>query len=142
MSSVSQDNTPRRLLAQDRPAQILIVDDNNSNILILERMLQKLGYSPESTDNGRQAFSYITGKKFELILMDIMMPGIDGLELTRAIRNAESAQNPVIVAVTADVTPQNRDACFLAGVDDFLPKPVDFQALTAMIESWVPLANP
>ncbi|HNA78829.1 MAG TPA: response regulator [Turneriella sp.] len=141
MSSASQDSSPARRLANDRPAQILIVDDNDSNILILERMLQKLGYNPQSTDNGRQAFSFITGKKYDLILMDIMMPGIDGLELTRAIRNAESAQNPIIVAVTADVTAQNRDACFLAGVDDFLPKPVDFQALTAMIESWVPRAT-
>lgn len=104
-------------------------------------MLQKLGYTPQSTDNGRQAFSFITGKKYDLILMDIMMPGIDGLELTRALRNAESAQNPIIVAVTADVTAQNRDACLLAGVDDFLPKPVDFQALTAMSESWVPRAT-
>lgn len=141
MSSASQDNNAPRRLADARPAQILIVDDNDSNILILERMLQKLGYSPKSTDNGRQAFSLVTGQRYDLILMDIMMPGIDGLDLTRAIRNAESAQNPVIVAVTADVTSQNREACFLAGVDDFLPKPVDFQALATMIESWVPLAT-
>ncbi len=142
MSAISTGSSAQATVAEQRPANILIVDDNESNILILKRMLEKLGYAPQTTDNGKQAFSFVTGNKYDLILMDIVMPDIDGLELTRAIRNAESAQNPVIVAVTADVTAQNRNACFLAGVDDFLPKPVNFEALTAMIKSWVPLANP
>lgn len=127
-------------LADQRPAEILIVDDSESNVMILEKFLQKLGYQPQTADNGKLAFSIVTNSKIDLILMDIMMPGIDGLELTRAIRNSGSASHPIIVAVTADVTEQNRDACFLAGVDDFLPKPVDFHSIANLIETWVPRA--
>lgn len=141
MADAPKHATDPAVLGRSRPASILIVDDNEPNILILQKMLERLGYLPVATSDGKQAFSLVTSRKFDVILMDIMMPEINGLELTRAIRNSESSNHPTIIAVTADVTTENRDACFLAGVDDFLAKPVDLKSLQKLIATWIPEAS-
>ena len=136
------DNVDLTLLAVQRPAEILIVDDNPLNIMLFEQMLKKLGYTPITADNGKQAFRYATRSRFDLILMDIQMPDVDGISLTRAIRNAAAPKNPVIVAVTADATEENRAACFRAGMDDFVTKPVRLEDLVKVINMWIPERKP
>ena len=139
---VATDNVDLTLLAVQRPAEILIVDDNPLNIMLFEQMLKKLGYTPITADNGKQAFRYATRSRFDLILMDIQMPDVDGISLTRAIRNAAAPKNPVIVAVTADATEENRAACFRAGMDDFVTKPVRLEDLVKVINMWIPERKP
>lgn len=134
MSQIENDSS---YLAHERPAQILIIDDDDATILIIESCLRKLGYEPLTADNARFAFSLLTKHKVDIILMDIMMPGINGLELTRALRNSATAAHLIIVAVTSDVSEENKSACFRAGVDDFLPKPVDLKNMRELIEIWV-----
>ncbi|WP_128544543.1 hybrid sensor histidine kinase/response regulator [Larkinella soli] len=119
--------------ARHFPLQILLAEDNPLNQKLAIRILNKLGYDPKLAQNGRQVLEQLVTQSFDLILMDVHMPEMDGLEATRLIRKARAAQ-PRIIAMTAGVMQEDRDACFQAGMDDYITKPVNIQELMGKLE--------
>lgn len=133
--------TPRQTLpAAPAPPgmDVLVAEDNPVNRKVLMKLLEKLGCSVKLAENGREAFERWRQEAFDLVLMDIQMPDVDGIEATRMIRQAESdaagARPPTyILAVTAHALPADRARCIEAGMDGHLPKPVSLNALAAAL---------
>ncbi|MEM1096739.1 MAG: response regulator [Bacteroidota bacterium] len=110
--------------------QILLAEDNPINQKVTLRMLERLGYHADIANNGAEAVEMLSEKAYDVILMDVMMPTMDGLEATRRIvHNWPREQRPRIVAVTANVMPGDRERCIEAGMDDYVPKPLRMQVL-------------
>ena len=139
--------TPSKLdpqMAVRMPLRVLLCDDNVVNQKVASRLLQQMGYRPEVAGHGGQALAALDKKPFDLIFMDVMMPEMDGLEATRAIRERQKdrANHPnykspiVIVAMTANAMQGDRDKCLAAGMDDYLSKPVRLEDFRAIIERW------
>lgn len=117
------------------PLRVLVAEDNEVNRLVLEAMLARLGLPAEFAPDGREAVRRATTQDWDVVLMDLHMPEMDGLEAARAIRalpDRARAQVP-IVALTADVFDETRERCRAAGIVDFLTKPVDFAGLVASL---------
>ena len=135
---------PGKLLAERLPLRILLVDDNAINQKVAARILQQIGYQPDFAGNGREALAALDQKIFDLVFMDLMMPEMDGLEATRAIRERQKdvAANPnygsriLIVAMTAHAMQSDRERCLAAGMDDYLPKPIRPGDIRGIIEKW------
>ena len=118
-------------------ARILIVDDNPVNRRLSVRLLEGLGHRPEAVESGADALLAVGRESWDLVLMDIQMPDMDGYETTRRIRGREGPGRRVsIVAVTANTQPGDRELCLQAGMDDYLPKPVRRDDLAAMVQRW------
>ena len=116
--------------------RILVAEDNKTNSLIVRRMLETDGLTLDFAENGAQAVELYRLHRPDLVLMDMSMPVMDGLEATREIRRMESAQKLArcpVIALTANAFGEDRDACLAAGFDDFLSKPVTRAALIARI---------
>jgi CheY-like chemotaxis protein len=99
------------------------------------RILVKMGYIPEMADNGQQALEKMSMKVYDLILMDVQMPELDGLEATRIIRSTERKQ-PVIIAMTANAMEGDREECIASGMNDYMSKPIKLEEMIAMIKKW------
>jgi CheY-like chemotaxis protein len=121
--------------SQTYPLNILLAEDNPVNQKLAERILLKLGYKPEIVSNGHEVLRLIMRKDFELILMDIQMPEMDGLDATRNIRMRPGHQ-PVIIAITADSIQADRSICLEAGMDDYISKPIKIEELVSMLAKW------
>jgi len=123
-------------LATDTPSglHILVVDDNAVNLRVAVGLLRSLGNACDLAEGGAAAVAMVTANRYDLVLMDRKMPGMDGIEATRRIRAELPAdRQPRIVAMTASVTAQDRDDCLAAGMDDFISKPVRKQALAEVL---------
>ena len=123
------------------PVRVLLVDDNPINLLVAREMLLSLDCAVESADDGAEALARLQREKFDLVLMDVQMPVLDGLEATRRLRAHEAAggtPRAVVVALTANATAGDRDVCLGAGMDDFIAKPVHREQLAAMLQRWLP----
>ncbi len=114
---------------------ILVVDDSDINRRVISLMLKKLGHQAYTAENGAEAIEALEHRYYDLVLMDIEMPVMDGFEATRIIRNRWN-QNLKIIAVTA--LTDCRDACLEAGADDFLPKPLRIEELRESIRYHIP----
>jgi signal transduction histidine kinase/response regulator of citrate/malate metabolism/HPt (histidine-containing phosphotransfer) domain-containing protein len=135
--------------ARRQPLRILLCDDNTINQKVAMRILQQLGYEPDLTANGREALDALQRKPYDFIFMDVMMPEMDGLEATRAIRkfqkeggHANFSSRIVIVAMTAQAMQGDREKCLESGMDDYLAKPVRPKDVRAVIERWSPELMP
>jgi CheY-like chemotaxis protein/signal transduction histidine kinase len=117
------------------PLRILVAEDNHINQKIAVKVLGKLGYHPALANNGKEVLEMIGQDYYDVILMDIQMPEMDGLEATRMIRTCLEVQ-PVIIAMTANVMQGDRDQCMQAGMDDYLSKPIDMKELLNQLEKW------
>jgi CheY-like chemotaxis protein len=117
------------------PLQVLIAEDNLINQQVILHILHKLGYQPLTVENGLEAVAAATEKAYDLILMDMQMPEMDGLDATRAIRRQLQRQ-PVIIALTANTMQGDEEICLRAGMNDYLGKPVKLDELVAMLEKW------
>ncbi|TPV93569.1 MAG: response regulator [Myxococcales bacterium FL481] len=113
---------------------VLVAEDNTVNQLIVRAALRKLGIEPVLVDDGAQAVHQTLHHDFDLIFMDCMMPGTDGFEATRQIRTSSQPHQPVICALSAAVTENERAACFQAGMDEHLAKPLQRDALKRVLE--------
>ncbi len=113
---------------------ILLVEDNPVNQKMALLMLKKLGYRADKAANGREALAALETKSYDLILMDVQMPEMDGLEATREIRRRWPSRGPKIVALTAHAIAGDREKCLQAGMDDYLCKPIDLDDLRAAVE--------
>ena len=105
------------------PLRVLLVDDNRINQKVAIRTLEKMGYRPDLATNGIEALRAVEDGGYDLVLMDVQMPEMDGIEATRRIRVLPLAHQPEIVAMTASVLERDRDECLEAGMDAFLVKP-------------------
>jgi CheY-like chemotaxis protein/HPt (histidine-containing phosphotransfer) domain-containing protein len=127
--------------AQRRPRseRILIAEDNEVNQALLAAQLEHLGFTADVVGNGAAAVEAVATHSYDLIFMDVQMPGMDGFEAARRIRASAKQTTPLpIIAVTANVLPGYRDVCLAAGMNDYLTKPALIAPLTAMVDHWLP----
>ena len=124
MYDVVMSETPKSL-------HILIAEDNPINQKLAVRLLQKQGHTSTVANNGREAVETWRRQPFDAILMDMMMPEMDGLEATITIRECEKATGThiPIIAITANAMTGDRDKCLAAGMDEYISKPVDVAKL-------------
>jgi PAS domain S-box-containing protein len=120
------------------PLHILLAEDNVVNQKVAASLLQKQGHAVEVARNGAEALAALTRERFDLILMDLQMPVMNGYDATKAIRAAERAggRHVPIVALTAHAMKGDRETCLKAGMDDYLGKPIHPMELVAVIERW------
>ncbi len=130
-------------MATRLPLRILLVDDNAINQKVAVRILQQIGYQPETAANGREALEALDRKPFDFIFMDVMMPEMDGLEATRLLRKRQMLGEQknyqsriIVVAMTAHAMQGDREKCIAAGMDDYLAKPVRPKDVRDMIDRW------
>ena len=126
----------------DYAADVLVVEDNEVNQLVTSGMLRRLGYTSEIAADGSIALEKLQSRRYGMVLMDMQMPGMDGVAATQAWRELEQpgARIP-IVAMTANVQSSDREACLRAGMDDFLGKPVHMEELRSKLEANLPTAR-
>ncbi len=119
--------------------KILIAEDNSANLLMTQKILRQTGFSTEVAHTGLEALKRYQADEFSLILMDCQMPEMDGLAATREIRQIEkkTGGHIPIIALTANVFNENREACLAAGMDDFLGKPFNKTQLLETIQMWL-----
>ena len=123
-----------RVFAARHPMRILVVEDNPVNQKVLVRMLERLGYAPVAVADGRAAVGTLRSEAFELVLMDVEVPEMDGPTATRALRSELSAaRQPVVVALTAHALAGNREHFLAAGMDAYLAKPIRVPELLAIL---------
>jgi CheY-like chemotaxis protein/HPt (histidine-containing phosphotransfer) domain-containing protein len=108
----------------------LLVEDNTVNQKVASRMLEKLGCVPDVASNGREAVAAVSRKSYDVVLMDCMMPEMDGFEATKQIRLMDHrGKRPAILAMTASVLESEKERCFVVGMDDYLTKPMRLEVL-------------
>ena len=114
---------------------ILIAEDNLINQKLAVRLLQKQGHSSHVANNGIEALQALETQTFDAILMDVMMPELDGLTTTMQIREREkpTGKHIPIIAMTANAMTGDKERCLEAGMDDYLPKPIDIGKLTEVL---------
>ena len=118
---------------------ILLAEDNPVNQKVAKRVLNHLGYQTDIVNNGVEAINAIAEKSYDLILMDIQMPEMDGLETTRYIRKQESESQitPIaIVAMTANATDDDQNLCRDAGMNDYISKPIQIDKLKKLLQHY------
>jgi signal transduction histidine kinase/ligand-binding sensor domain-containing protein/DNA-binding response OmpR family regulator len=118
--------------ALEKPLSILVAEDNLINQKMILKVLEKLGYAAELAITGREVIQMLDSGFFDLILMDVQMPEMDGLECTRYIRENYTKQ-PVIIAMTANAMVEDRQECINAGMNNYIPKPVKIDTLMTML---------
>ncbi|MFE1176789.1 response regulator [Streptomyces sp. NPDC058773] len=137
--------TAQRAEAKERrPAalRILLAEDNLVNQQLIVRMVRKLGHSVDTVGNGAEALESLHHTRYDVVLMDVQMPVLDGLDASRRIHQALSAADrPYIIALTANAMSEDRDACLAAGMDDYLRKPLRGVDLAEALDR-VPLGPP
>jgi CheY-like chemotaxis protein len=122
-------------LGQRLPLRILLAEDNTVNQKLAVRLLERIGYRADVAANGLEVLEALQRQHYDVILMDVQMPDMDGLEATRAIQEGwPPEQRPRIVAMTANAMQGDREECLAAGMHDYLTKPIQFKALQEVLE--------
>ncbi|MFA6931850.1 MAG: response regulator, partial [Lentisphaeria bacterium] len=147
-NEIPSDNRPSeapspisQAVADSAPAKtILLAEDNSVNQKVALALLKKLGLRADVASNGLEALALLAKKDYALVLMDVQMPEMDGLEAAKRIREPGSGvKNPriPIIAVTAHAVTGYKDSCLAAGMDDYLSKPIRVQQLKELLERWL-----
>jgi len=136
----------RHSLREHRPpvaAHVLVAEDNEVNQKVAAKILEKLGYRVELAENGKEALAACARRRYDAVLMDGQMPGMDGYEATRKIRERETrgGRRVPIIAMTASAMKGDREKCLEAGMDDYISKPVTPDALESVLRKWVGAAT-
>ncbi|MDY6905370.1 MAG: response regulator [Thermodesulfobacteriota bacterium] len=142
------DNLQKKKPAKDAdPLRVLIVEDDNANQLICKNLIEKMGYSATVVNNGKEALDAIKHTSFDLVIMDIQMPVMNGIEATKAIRALEQEQEGnalssrqtrlPIIALTAHAMKGERERFLAAGMDDYFPKPINIPPFKTMIKKHI-----
>ncbi len=137
---VKSENTDR-VKARDKPAaklspaRILLAEENIINQKITARMLENLGYQPDVVANGQEVINALSLIQYDIILMDVGMPEMDGIETTRYIRSQLKGE-PHIIALTDCASKEDEEKCLIAGMDDYLSKPINFNRLKEVLVHW------
>lgn len=123
--------------------KVLVVDDNIINQKVAVKMLERLHIPSDVAVNGLEAVEAFKKMRYDLILMDIQMPDMDGLEATRTIRSIERNEyHTTIIAITANAMQGDRERCLQAGMDDYLAKPIKQIDIDVMVEKWLSVKVP
>ena len=137
---VGVDQSARSVSTGGEPL-VLVAEDNEINRLVAKVLLDKLGLRMAVACDGREAIQMAAAHGYDAILMDCMMPEVDGLQATQEIRAAEGASHVPIIAMTALAMPGDRERCLAAGMDDYLSKPVRLETLGAVMHRWLPATD-
>jgi CheY-like chemotaxis protein len=120
----------QRSLSLSHPLRILLAEDNSVNQRVAQLFLHKLGYRADVVANGIEAIEAVERQPYDVVLMDIQMPEMDGMQATRAIKQRlPAAKCPHIIAMTANALAADRDRCLEAGMADHIPKPLELEVL-------------
>lgn len=126
--------------SQQNPLRILLAEDNRVNQKVLLRLLKRLGYQADVANNGVEAVEAVRATAYDVVLMDIQMPEMDGLEATKRIFEEWSPEErPQVIAVTANALPEYEDACRNLGMMDFMTKPVSLAAIAESLRHCRPV---
>jgi CheY-like chemotaxis protein len=117
---------------------VMVVDDNEDLREMLRFMVERLGYTVVEAENGLEAIDIASRRCPDLILMDLSMPVMDGIEATRLLREIEDMCHIPIIAISANRKEQSQDAALAAGCNEYLTKPVNFHQLDNLLSSWLP----
>ncbi len=130
---------PQEILHTVRPISILLAEDNPTNQMVAKGLLRNLGYEIDVVDNGQKVLDVIEQKFYDLILMDVQMPILDGLQTTQKLRMKVIApKQPIIIAMTANASEEDKQICLFSGMNDYLSKPVTRGEIIEKIENWFP----
>jgi CheY-like chemotaxis protein len=133
-----RQSTAPAIVAPPRPVRILVAEDTVVNQVVIRRMLDRLGYEADVVASGTEALAALVARPYDLVFMDMQMPDMDGLEATRRIRRLEADRGDVpvqVIALTANVSPEDRAACFEAGMNSFLGKPLRIEELRTVLHA-------
>lgn len=117
--------------------KVLVVEDNRPTQMLLKKMFVDSGHHPDITESGEEALKAIVRNNYDIIFMDIHLPGIDGLETTRLIRMSNEYKHVPIIALSSSMLEQDKEQCYKAGVDDIMVKPVIVESLIEKIAYWI-----
>jgi CheY-like chemotaxis protein len=118
--------------------RVLLVEDSKVNQLLVQAMMETSSYPVEVASSGEEALQRLAVAPYDIVLMDVSMPGMDGLQVTRALREAKDGPNARtrIIALTAHAMDGDREACLAAGMDDYLTKPINRRELLEKLALW------
>jgi signal transduction histidine kinase/DNA-binding response OmpR family regulator len=134
--------TPAPDVAERSPLRILLAEDNAVNQRVALGLLERFGYRADVAWNGREALEALERARYDVVLMDVQMPELDGLDAARQIRARwHEDERPRLVAMTANVLPEDREACFAAGMDDYVAKPIRPEELAEALRRARPLGG-
>lgn len=145
LSDIPKEMTPPKLktidlnaeFAENYPLRILVAEDNPMNQKLIQKVLQKLGYQPDIAGDGKQAVDAVKNNDYDIVLMDLQMPNVDGIEATATIVNElDAAKQPSIIALTANVSDDVMEECFRVGMKDFMSKPLKIDKLAEMLKKF------
>lgn len=128
----------------DQPYRILVVEDNPANQLVLLKMLGQMGLSADLANHGKEAMELWLKQPYQVVLTDLQMPEMDGIELTKSLRDTEKSMGGApcyIVGITANVLPEHKEGCLNAGMNDFLVKPLKMDALQRALQKYQPTVS-
>ncbi|WP_413560613.1 CheR family methyltransferase [Bdellovibrio sp. HCB209] len=144
LNQMAEEQERQRFLSQPpnnevKGLKILAVDDNEENLYIIDLFLKRLGHHPTTVSSGKEAVRQIEQNNYQIVLMDVQMPELDGYETTHMIRNLKNGKSDVvIIALTANAMSGDADRCKQAGMDDYVSKPVRIDILKKTIANWAP----
>ncbi len=134
----AQAQTPRartanRKLAESHPLKILVAEDNTVNQKVVQQLLAHLGYRADVVANGVEVLDALERQNYDVVLMDVQMPEMDGLEATRRLRTRYGTGGPRVIAMTANAMPGDREKCMAAGMDSYVSKPVELDDIRTVL---------
>lgn len=121
-------------LPELKSMRVLVAEDNPSNQRVLVEMLKRFGYRPDAVADGREVIQALERQNYDLVLMDVKMPEMDGITATQVIRKLRPEDGPRIVAITAFAQEGDREKCLEAGMDDYIAKPVNMGELARVLK--------
>lgn len=133
----SEQKTPYEIAEPIRGARVLLVEDNEVNQFVAQEFLIKAGLQVTTADNGSEGVERVRNAPFDIVLMDMQMPVMDGVQATRLIRTLPFGKGLPIIAMTAAVTPEDREACIQAGMNDHLTKPIIPTEVLEKLVEWI-----
>jgi len=134
-----EQNNSINCLRSNPEISILVAEDDDVSGLLLKKIAANKGWNVEICKNGVKAVEMYSERSFDIVLMDVQMPELDGYKATEQIRRLEGIKNTrkPIIAMTANALSGDKDKCLANGMDDYLSKPVDFNEFYKMIEKWI-----
>ncbi|MEL6195179.1 MAG: response regulator, partial [Bacteroidota bacterium] len=134
---IDQQKATKEVTNETRKIRILVAEDNLVNQKVATRILGKLGYIPDIASNGLEAVKAVETITYDLVLMDMQMPEMDGIEATKEIiKRAGDQPRPLIIAMTANAMKEDQERCYAAGMDDFISKPVKKERIEEALNKW------
>jgi CheY-like chemotaxis protein len=140
-ASPAQTSAPVAQARRQFAARVLVAEDNAVNQRVARRFLERLGCEVDVVDDGAQAVEATQRRDYDLVLMDMQMPNMDGLEATHLIRGRQQPRRVPIVALTADAMVGTLERCLAAGMDDYLTKPLEAKRLEEVLDRFVGSSN-